>query len=81
MNKNDITIDLNKLTVCQKQELKDWLNEISSFTDWSIRMLNKNICHYLDFEPLASWKITDRIRPEKKEITYDEFREFIQQSI
>ena len=78
MNKNDITLDLNKLTVCQKQELKEWLNKNSLFKDWSIKMLDKNICHYLDFEPLESWKITDKIRPRKTEITYNEFKEFIQ---
>lgn len=78
MNKNNITLDLNKLTVCEKKELKDWLNENSLFKDWTIRMLDKNICHYLDFEPLESWKITNRIRSRKKEITYNEFRKFIQ---
>lgn len=78
MNKNNITLDLNKLTVCEKKELKDWLNENSLFKDWTIRMLDKNICHYLDFEPLESWKITNRIRTRKTEITYNEFKEFIQ---
>lgn len=77
MNKNNITLDLNKLTVCEKQELKDWLNENSLFKDWTIKILDRNIFHYLDFEPLESWKITDKIRPRKTEITYNEFKEFI----
>lgn len=78
MNKNDITLDLNKLTLCEKSELKEWLNKNSNFKDWSFKMLDKYICHYLDYEPLDRWKITDKIRPGKKEITYNEFKEFIQ---
>lgn len=81
--KQNISLDLNKLNLCQKIELLKYLNEEgnSNFNNWDLKDLSKKILHNLTYYTIVrKWVLTEDKDVQKNKLTevdYTRFKEII----